>query len=127
MDIDDFKGINDTYGHSYGDRVIRCVGQTLLSTFRSSDIVYRLGGDEFAVFMQAQKIDSVVETKAEALMDNIANVAHTIGLEHPFTLSVGIATTQTTDAIFENLYNAADGELYNVKRAGKGSFGIKRS
>lgn len=47
IDLDDFKTINDTYGHPVGDKVIRLVAESLESTFRCSDIIFRLGGDEF--------------------------------------------------------------------------------
>ncbi|MGP4048924.1 aminotransferase class I/II-fold pyridoxal phosphate-dependent enzyme [Streptomyces sp. 2A115] len=118
IDLDDFKVVNDTLGHSVGDQLLRAVGERLAETLRRSDTAARLGGDEFAVLME----DAKQPLDAELLA---AQVIQT--LNRPFQLpddsvsvsaSVGVATAMdSTDA--EELLTHADLALYAAKAAGK--------
>ncbi|MFF3333024.1 aminotransferase class I/II-fold pyridoxal phosphate-dependent enzyme [Streptomyces sp. NPDC002888] len=118
IDLDDFKVVNDTMGHSVGDRLLRAVGERLSQTLRRTDTAARLGGDEFAVLME----DAKQPLDAELLA---AQVIQALG--RPFQLSegpvgvsasVGVASAlDTTDA--EELLALADLALYAAKAAGK--------
>ncbi|MEU9392761.1 aminotransferase class I/II-fold pyridoxal phosphate-dependent enzyme [Streptomyces sp. NPDC048324] len=118
VDLDDFKQVNDTLGHSAGDRLLVAVGDRLSKTLRRSDTAARLGGDEFAVLME----DAREPLDAELLA---AQVIQT--LTRPFTLeeesvtvsaSIGVATARdSTDA--DELLGHADLALYAAKAAGK--------
>lgn len=118
IDLDDFKLVNDTLGHSAGDHLLIAVGDRLSKTLRRTDTAARLGGDEFAVLME----DARAPLDAELLA---AQVIQT--LTRPFTLadesvtvsaSVGVATARdSTDA--EELLSHADLALYAAKSAGK--------
>lgn len=118
IDLDDFKVVNDTMGHSVGDELLTAVGARLSSTLRRSDTAARLGGDEFAVLMEG----ATVPLDAEVLANQVIQ-----SLNQPFRLSdgvisvsasVGIATAlDSADA--EELLGHADLALYAAKSAGK--------
>lgn len=112
IDIDNFKSINDTYGHSAGDEVITAVARVLKSTFRKADIIGRLGGDEFAVFYTGKKIEDILTSKAEFIEKEVLDSCK--GFNN-VTLSIGIALCDKGDN-FESLYEKADRALYDRKK-----------
>ena len=114
LDIDHFKHINDTYGHTRGDDVLKKFGQLISSSFRSEDLVARYGGEEFVVLMAHAPIEHALE-KAEELRKYIET--HLIeGLK--ITISIGIASADS-HADFEELFNQADSALYHAKNSGR--------
>lgn len=113
FDIDDFKGINDHYGHLSGDEVLRGVCDRVRTDLREGDVFGRLGGDEFAVFLMG--LDA---GKVAALAERIrADVASLTLLPIPVTLSIGYVVQPART--FAELYHAADQALYQAKRGGK--------
>ena len=114
VDIDNFKAINDTYGHPVGDDVLRDVGAALRSCLRSADIVGRIGGDEFAILLTHTGPDGAA-VQAQRVRAGI-NPAATV----PVTISIGIAILDPTDASARRLLSDADGALYQVKERGRG-------
>ena len=120
LDLDNFKAVNDTYGHEVGDRVLRQFADIARSVLREVDIMGRLGGEEFAVFFPETKGTNALEV-AERLRESIANAA--ISLEHgrPFRISVSIGITPflTTDQNIDILLSRADQALYEAKRSGR--------
>ena len=120
MDIDDFKNINDTYGHSIGDDVIQFVANTLISTVRKSDICVRFGGEEFVILLPntplddakvlAEKIRQKVDKSKIKISDN--KTIH-------FTLSIGVSEVENGDLTIEESLKKADDALYEAKSAGK--------
>jgi diguanylate cyclase (GGDEF)-like protein len=115
IDIDNFKAINDTYGHDMGDQVLRQIGQ-ILSRYATADIcASRLGGEEFALFGPVNRIPEGIALKILSEIRNTA-MAH----KEQVTVSIGIADG---DAICEKswraLYARADAELYAAKNAGR--------
>ncbi|MEG2233140.1 MAG: sensor domain-containing diguanylate cyclase [Oscillospiraceae bacterium] len=117
VDIDNFKQINDTYGHPFGDTIILEASRAISTVFRQSDLIGRIGGDEFMVFMKDATQESAVKKAAElcGLMSAYA------GENKGFTLSssIGIAFCGEGTATFDELYKAADMALYESKRNGK--------
>lgn len=117
IDVDRFKGINDTYGHDIGDRVLQKVARLLSSGFRATDYACRTGGDEFAVIMS-----DIVPGQQQVVLDRIGAVRQGLsdvsdGLP-PVTLSIGVAfSRQRLEG--ENLFKMADKALYRVKEAGR--------
>lgn len=116
MDVDDFKLINDHYGHSTGDMVLRSVTQTIKNTIREIDLVARLGGDEFVILMP--------ETDEEAARTVVARVHSDIMdkiREHgwPITLSIGVVTWTTPPRTVDVMLKQADEAMYGVKNSGK--------
>lgn len=124
MDIDNFKSVNDTMGHSYGDMVLQLVGEYLKSTFRTTDIVSRLGGDEFVAFLPAVSDMNIITKKVTDLINRIKNIP--IESETPCKIgaSVGLAQYPKDGCTFEDLYKQADLALYVAKKNGKGTYAI---
>ena len=122
VDIDNFKGINDTYGHGYGDKVLEMVAQLLRDNFRSTDLVCRMGGDEFLVFVVAVPEDNWIETKAANLLMRLADAPAPDGRDAVISISMGIVLSPRYGTEFDELYRKADHALYNAKRAGKNCY-----
>jgi diguanylate cyclase (GGDEF)-like protein/PAS domain S-box-containing protein len=121
MDLDNFKHINDYYGHDVGDEVLRSSGKILLSQLRnSSDMAARLGGEEFAVLCFGDINEQTLHDVAERIRVQIGKeaVATPKGLLR-FTASFGLALTQPDDAEWKSVYGRADAALHEAKAAGK--------
>jgi diguanylate cyclase (GGDEF)-like protein/PAS domain S-box-containing protein len=118
VDLDDFKVVNDTKGHSVGDELLVAAGKRLAALVRESDTAARLGGDEFALLVGGAEFTSAVEAAAERIVGAFAEpFALGTGLVTT-TVTVGVATTQdSTDA--DELLRHADLALYAAKAAGK--------
>lgn len=119
VDLDHFKSVNDTFGHSAGDMVIEETGRTLNDTFKGHDIVGRMGGDEFMIFMDDIKgpDDALLIAKKLNLI-LCRNMQEEAG--HVFvTASIGIAMMDETISDFKTLYNLADKALYITKESGR--------
>jgi len=113
LDLDDFKAVNDTHGHSAGDRVLRDVAATLRSRLRESDIVARLGGDEFAVLLPRATPETAARV-CEALEREIpAEVRAPDG--KGVEVSVGFAPFVDDVASVDDVLSAADASMYAVK------------
>ncbi len=120
FDIDHFKNVNDTYGHSIGDRVIRQIATTARSALREGDIIIRLGGDEFlAVLLGASATD--VHQTAEKIRRQIEDRTISFGEQNiKVTVSVGGASFPEKEVANEQeLVDAADRALYSAKEAGR--------
>jgi diguanylate cyclase (GGDEF)-like protein len=119
-DIDDFKTINDTYGHQTGDAVLRMVGTVLRSTVRVFDVCARYGGDEFAILMPTSD-RSTAAACAERIRQHVSE-SHDGVEEHPhlppLTLSIGVAVIEPGDAPAD-IIRRADQCLYRAKGEGK--------
>jgi len=124
MDLDNFKVLNDTKGHSAGDELLAFVGELLRGSLRGSDIGLRLGGDEFAVFLLGSRIDEAAET-AERLIKLIGQRASVYDLSPRVGASAGVASLcYHKPADGAELMTAADAGLYRAKRAGRSRVGI---
>jgi diguanylate cyclase (GGDEF)-like protein len=120
IDIDHFKGVNDTYGHQVGDAVLQEVGQRLLQGMRSTDWAGRYGGEEFLVIL----CNSNAETTAicaERIRQAIASMPVRVsGLELTVTVSIGTALSATRDSLTcSQLIAIADSALYRAKDHGR--------
>jgi len=119
MDIDYFKKINDSYGHSVGDDVIRTFSNLLQSTFRSTDIIGRMGGEEFAVIMINVDHDTAFK-KAEEFRTLVENHIMIFGnFQFKITVSIGMSEMTSTTPSFDTLVSQADHLLYKAKDAGR--------
>lgn len=124
MDLDNFKAINDNFGHSTGDEVLREVSRKLKEIFRNTDIVGRIGGDEFVVLLRDPIKLEVVTDKMKAISENLIFIYKKDEQEYKVSASSGMAIYPWHGESFLELYNQADKALYNIKRCGKGQFGI---
>lgn len=119
LDVDNFKKINDTMGHSFGDEVLRSLGHQLRVMFRVSDILGRAGGDEFILLLKNLKDDAAVEKEGRKLEDFFHQFEVGEYVKYSVTASLGAAVFPRDAATFEDLYKAADAALYTAKRRGK--------
>lgn len=114
-DVDNFKEVNDEYGHDRGDAVLRDVAYELRKRLRSFELVYRLGGEEFLVVLPGLGAGEGHKT-AERLRQAVAEAKLT-GI--PVTISVGVSVASGEDVQYEKLFKCADEALYEAKRAGR--------
>lgn len=122
LDLDNYKQINDTFGHSYGDQVLVDIATTLNTRFRSSDIVGRLGGDEFIILLRSVRSYGYAEHMIEELCKAIHKTYTDGDLSVTISASIGIAIAPTDGSTFEQLYKKSDIAQYHVKRQGKNGF-----
>lgn len=118
IDVDDFKGINDTRGHDVGDLVLQKVADTLKHSFRNEDMIFRLGGDEFVVIMMNmhEGLKDLVKRKVEMIRKKLNE---TDGNVPAVTLSIGAAFSGKDNST-GSIAKDADLALYEVKKKGKG-------
>ena len=121
LDFDNFKHVNDTYGHQVGDEVLKAFSNILVRAFRTKDIIGRIGGDEFMVFMPAMSEEFI--RRSEEISKEILHELNIlkVGRAGPFSCSIGIGT-DSTGYDFKNLYLLADNALYESKQRGKACF-----
>jgi two-component system cell cycle response regulator len=115
VDIDDFKEVNDTYGHREGDRILAAMGRTLMRVARDSDICCRYGGEEFAVILP---LTGVYEAGASANRLKM-ELAERLPGGRTVTVSIGVAACGKKTGTYRDLVEKADAALYQVKRSGK--------
>ncbi|SCJ58120.1 Cyclic di-GMP phosphodiesterase Gmr [Anaerotruncus sp. 2789STDY5834896] len=113
IDVDDFKKINDSFGHMYGDRVLSQMAGKLQAGFRADDVVGRMGGDEFIIFMKNIADSDIAEKKAAQICASFRRSFE--GL----SCSVGISLCPACGDTFPELYQKADIALYQAKQRGR--------
>ena len=121
IDIDDFKQVNDQYGHAVGDKLLMLTAKRLIQNLRRGDLVARLGGDEFIIMFK--------DTSPEDATTVIENTL--VRIQTPFTfneqtirpsVSIGLCMTQMSDQRLDDLLERMDHAMYGVKQSGKGDF-----
>jgi diguanylate cyclase (GGDEF)-like protein len=117
IDIDHFKQVNDTYGHRFGDDVLRAVAHAVGDTIRRSDVLYRYGGEEFVVLASHTTLTGARQL-AERIRGNVAGIATVGGRELRVTVSVGAAQLRAGESA-EALFVRADQALYRAKESGR--------
>lgn len=124
IDLDNLKGINDTYGHAMGDKVLRGVAKVFGRVIRSSDIACRMGGDEFAIAISGTTDEGTLRAILERIDQGLARIDVLPAPGMAVSVSVGIRMYDPAEGevAFGDLYAQADAALYEVKRLGKGHF-----
>jgi diguanylate cyclase (GGDEF)-like protein len=116
-DVDRFKDINDTRGHSVGDAVLRDVAYLLRKHLRAFDLAYRLGGEEFLILVPGSDLDGTIEL-AERLCEGVAAEEVTSGVS--LTMSFGVAASRRLEPFdYASVFARADAALYEAKRSGR--------
>lgn len=117
VDMDDFKKINDTYGHLKGDEVLQKLTDVLMSTFRRKDVIGRLGGDEFVVFVKGVKKREVLDRRMEQFYEALQMLE-----DCSITCSAGIAIAEQEEFSYQETLRQADEALYHSKQNGKNRY-----
>lgn len=124
IDIDDFKLVNDSMGHLYGDVVLSEMARVLLDNCSSNDIVGRLGGDEFCIFFPDVDTEETLRHRAAKVLDAMYQFGRNNALEYELSASMGIVVYPPGIQVlqFEKLFQKADMALYYAKRQGKNRY-----
>lgn len=127
IDLDDFKSVNDNYGHAEGDAVLAKVGDILKRTFSDTDYLGRLGGDEFCVFINFEgkdkgKFRKFVKKKCDDLISALHNEFNGENDSVKLSASIGITIYPNNGRTFHDLYDNSDTALYTSKKRGKNTY-----
>ena len=122
IDVDNFKRINDTYGHDIGDDVLIKVASTIKSSIGEEDVAGRMGGDEFIAFLVNNTDKETACKRAQQIIDGIEAKFKDLDYVRDVSVSIGIAICNNQQISFENLYSKADKALYEVKNSSKGTY-----
>lgn len=125
MDLDDFKNVNDYYGHAKGDQMILAFADVIRKNTRDNDYVCRIGGDEFAVFFPEMTRERVIKERAEDIINAFADKRKEMDCD-VCSVSIGIMTRYPgqKNMNYSSLYDSADKALYYVKNNGKDAYHI---
>jgi diguanylate cyclase (GGDEF)-like protein/PAS domain S-box-containing protein len=124
LDIDNFKAINDTYGHLQGDQLLVGISEILQKHTRKNDVVGRFGGDEFIVFIPDTQNDGVVVKKINDFASDIRGLSSKFSFDLPVSVSFGVTFTTKENTKFAEMFFVADKALYMAKRRGKDRYAI---
>ncbi|MFI3231020.1 MAG: diguanylate cyclase [bacterium] len=125
IDLDNFKAINDNFGHHFGDFVLKEISSELRNCFRKDDILGRIGGDEFIIVMKnCGDLNIAMEKAGQVCNRLLKTYTSSEGESYSISGSIGIATYPKDGETFELLYKRADKALYNSKETGRNKFTI---
>ena len=122
LDVDNFKQINDTFGHAFGDKILVDIAYKLQRVFRKEDLIARFGGDEFVIFLQNINDAAFLYRKAKTVTNELGVIAHKEDQSYPITNSIGISFGPKDGTSFIELFEKADSALYEAKKNGKSCF-----
>jgi len=119
FDIDFFKLINEDFGHSVGDAVLKKIAELVSETMRSRDVLARLGGEQFVAILPSSDLDHA-KAIAVRVLEKIAQYNfNKLGVKRTITLSLGVANIKNTNAAFDDILHAADLAMYQAKAQGR--------
>lgn len=124
IDIDEFKGINDTFGHITGDELLKRTAKALENSVSSNDIVGRMGGDEFVIFLKHCQDEKIAKSKLSNILKSVQFEYNESKKTMTVHCSAGAAIADSRSRDMKKLYERADENLYDAKRAGKNTFKI---
>lgn len=122
IDLDNFKRVNETWGHLAGDNLLVQISIAIQSVIGKTDIACRVGGDEFALFLSQVTVRRQAEEIVQILIKKVTQKLEESHSPIQLTLSIGVAMAPMDGVDFESLYYNADKSLYQVKQSGKNSF-----
>ncbi|MFA5765215.1 MAG: diguanylate cyclase [Bacilli bacterium] len=127
LDLDRFKEINDSFGHNFGDEVLKDFGLILKSMFSENDIVCRLGGDEFIVLHTHAYSHNKIEAKLSSICQAIEERFVFDGIKEPMTVTIGALIVPYDGRTFDELYVKADELLYQGKSEGGNRYVLSKN
>ena len=126
LDLDDFKNVNDHYGHRFGDYVLKECATRIPALFRKDEIVGRIGGDEFIIFANNLPSASVAVNCAQRIVKTFKQPFTFLDTDLNVSCSIGVAIVPNDGEVFDELYQKADIALYEAKNKGKNAIAIYR-
>ena len=116
LDIDNFKQVNDYYGHQKGDELLKSVVNCLINNLRKTDVIARMGGDEFSIFYPKTDQDAVkvISKKIQLALNELSQHNN-----WPTTISMGVVTCTSGSGELDEIVSIADSLMYKIKNAGK--------
>jgi diguanylate cyclase (GGDEF)-like protein len=127
MDLDGFKGVNDTLGHDMGDRLLQKIARRLKLEVSDRDTVARMGGDEFTIVVPSPPSRKTVEDLAARILRRVSKKALLAGKEISVTASIGISLSPDNGSTVQDLMKHADVAMYTAKDMGKNRFAFRDS
>lgn len=124
IDLDNFKKINDKYGHMFGDTVLLKATQAIKTFFRDRDIVARIGGDEFMVLMKDVSDQALVKNRCAQMLDSFQILLDDDEVREITSFSIGVALSPQHADSYEKLFKYADQAMYEAKKQGKNNYAI---
>lgn len=122
IDVDNFKRVNDNYGHRRGDEVLKSVADEMRRIFREQDVLMRYGGDEFVVYALRMVDRNAVNSRLRQLNEEVKSIILDAEKNDVITVSVGCCINDSTYPSYETCFTVADHLLYKTKKNGKDSF-----
>ncbi|MFM5526974.1 putative bifunctional diguanylate cyclase/phosphodiesterase [Aeromonas veronii] len=119
IDVDHFKQINDTLGHSAGDQLLKEVSRRLQTCIRQNDLVARLGGDEFVIYLDSSKNDDDISPVLNRIISRLSYPFRLLGNELSITVSLGVSSVSEQTSDISQLLHQADLAMYQAKRNGR--------
>ena len=126
IDMDNFKRINDNYGHMFGDLVLQDFAGELSKLFRSGDIIARIGGDEFLVFMNHIPNEDIVKSRAKRIIETCHSIFRNNDIAFTPSCSIGVSFFAKDGMSYETLFQKSDEALYEAKEKGKNTYMVYR-
>jgi diguanylate cyclase (GGDEF)-like protein len=126
IDLDNFKTVNDRFGHKVGDDVLRAVAEVLRGAVRQTDTVARLGGDEFTVLLEPLEDASHIDVVAQKILSAVHAPVTLSGAQVRVTASIGIAVFPEHASKADALIQTADATMFFAKRGGGNRFRLSR-
>lgn len=122
IDMDRFKQLNDTHGHSYGDEMLRVLSGRLRHIMKSDDILARLGGDEFVVLLEGELTEAMLESILNKLLRHLGEPYRIFDTLHDSSASLGVARYPNDALSIDGLIQAADAAMYQAKKNGRNCY-----
>jgi diguanylate cyclase (GGDEF)-like protein len=122
LDIDDFKNINDTLGHAYGDKLLKHMAKVLLSLLKDKSTIYRLGGDEYYILLEGITLKNEIESFLGEVISEIENNNYLEGIRNHITTSMGIVSFPEDGSDVNELLMKVDLAMYSAKKSGKNQY-----
>ena len=122
IDLDNFKQVNDNFGHLFGDAVLTKAAKEIKKLFRNQDIIARIGGDEFMVLMRGTSDKALVQSRCARLVTIFHSIFQDQGHKLPLSCSIGVALAPEHGGSYVELFRHADEALYRAKNLGKNNF-----
>ena len=125
MDIDNFKTLNDTYGHLFGDKILSAIGDIVKSAIRIQDTAYRYAGDEFTIILPETELEMAIAV-AERVRQAIENDTQALSSPRPVTVTVSIGVVEyLTDEAIKSFVHRADSAMYTSKKRGRNNISFE--